>query len=1095
MRAQQLLRQKKVNESVLLNSSEQSNEYGLSHGRFSSTQLNQMATVDVLDEYILTRDRMVREGQSKYRGYASDLVNALSLRGYSGSTLTEMANLRRSEILNMEMDELHGIARTVRYEADTMPIIIKKSASMLKTMDVDALLEEYALLDTAQKANEMAQQSQRGQRVGYSPATYATTFDVVDAFSEDRQTKRLRAKQAKENGEEPESDDYMEQLKQELYSRGYTDELLERNANAYRASAMECSLSACKGTAINVRMLAAMNDATQWGLYRYMIMSDSERESQVRFKSVLDGPVQGVNSSTMESLSLGGGTGNTRWDKAFTTDDPLIPADKTGMVSMDATASWVSGDYKKLYDGVVAGEVQTDGNYNHHWELVTVLNPGEETECKIYRSPDWVSIVPPHKNMMLCKSEYLGDFKYDPGTWAIGYKEVPGTEDENADGKLTKVPVLRYIGELEYSPRRSREARSATVVGGAIASKGEVWDGGIAGRIMQDLTGNEIATGPIEWAQVYIPEGVKNLDYTFEGVENLQLIPEIPSTVTSMHCTFKDCKDLWEASSDFTEDDGTWKWPEGLKDASYTFMGCEELESTHVGNMPNELLTVEGLWYGCAKMEEAKLWNGCLNIDVLKSKIMDDEVPARWSDSPFLMDEFQQTVDGNSSQTMKTRQLEEEQKLREFHVEYERPENVAQLSDADKVKLEDAKAGNAAERTQKVLDKKTAIRSLDTIPINNPEENAWAALLQRGVIDVVTFAGVDLITKKLTGSKVAGIAAGIGVTAGLRWMDILPKSFEPLLNWVNNNLIKEGAIHDKMNDFIKFIHVPQKEDYEKAEAEQMAVYKSWALDDSLDRSVWTAGSLYDENQVYDYMKANGQIISENGVFQQVGKEGRTGAGCVSEIVRPSLTQAEDVFTKKMQATASTNGVDGEGVDWNEEMRNYYWQLMYGLQGYNEGALVGIDKKYSSVKEIKDASTNKALAESGLAYVNCEYATAVMSSLMRMDSKYHFMREEDWQKMDSLAFVGVDGLSSFYDGKYTEPTTDVHGITAQMLAERGIRTESSRTATGWTPIHPEDVETEANAGNGTSREKRVAAAEQRLLRNRTSIQTESQAMLE
>lgn len=84
----------------------------------------------------------------------------------------------------------------------------------------------------------------------------------------------------------------------------------------------------------------------------------------------------------------------------------------------------------------------------------------------------------------------LGSFDYDPDAWAVGQKTIQSGSVKAA------VPVFRYIG-----------------------SKSD---------------GNDIQ----------IPDGVKNLDYTFQNLDDLETVPKIPDGVESAHGAFADCLKL-----------------------------------------------------------------------------------------------------------------------------------------------------------------------------------------------------------------------------------------------------------------------------------------------------------------------------------------------------------------------------------------------------------------------------------------------------------------------------------------------------------------------------------------------------------------------
>ena len=813
---------------------------------------------------------------------------------------------------------------------------------------------------------------------------------------------------------------YYQRLKEECVSRGYTEEQLERDAEKYITAARGASLGSLfdKGTALNLHMLACMNDADEQALYYYMSLTPQEREMEPRFKSVLTGETK---------ASHGAG----RWDGARRDRDPL---ESNVALTLENTTHILDTDDEK--EGV---NVQAD--------LMAVMNAGTEYEVKTYSFTTAGGL-----HLMYCQSPYLGNFTYNGNDWGVGYKEIPDTDA--GDGTPIKVPVLEYVGDLEADWEHGQDSPLGMIGKESIGDIGEAAGtnllkmGRSAGNfivnsldffgLIEDDPIGKVESGYTREQQVSIPYGVKNLDYTFAGNTDLQLVPGIPSTVTSMHCTFMNCTEMWEASNQFGYG-STWKLPSGLEDASYTFAGCRKLECKQIGKMPEELLTIEGMFYDCSTILEKKPWdNWTLDLDA----IFGDTVEADWSDDPYLMEQFAKPINENTSNTMKKNYEHEEKEREAFQAEFSKPENIATLSQEQREKWQDAKAADAAVRTVKVLNADMTVPSIDEMSYNAPEKNDFKAFLQRAVIDVGTFAALKGVTGMATKSKLAGWAAGLGGTALLRLTQILPESIEPALQWVKK-LLPESA-QGGFDKFISWIHIPQKEDYEAADRERMTRYAPVALNASMSNSVWSADIFYDDKVVKDAMKVNGKAVAEYGVFQFCGEEGRSTTSSVKDTVNTALSKAESVFDRKMQVAADGNdGYDwnkGDGYDWKEEMRRYYKQMLGGVEGYSEGGLEGIDRLYNGTGSLSDkvkstakslfgkgeseeeTQTRKAYAQYGLSYANCDYTASVMDSLKKMDDKYHFMTPEDWIELGSYNIYGVDTseLSAYQVGQGFEP---------------------------------------------------------------------------
>ena len=606
-----------------------------------------------------------------------------------------------------------------------------------------------------------------------------------------------------------------------------------------------------------------------------------------------------------------------------------------------------------------------------------------------------------------CESDYLGTFDYNPDDWAIGYKEVPGSEADNPDGSLTKVPVFRYVGDLVHD-----QGHAAGFEEGFNVDVFDLFDtGGLSGTNRNE--------------QVHIPDGVKVLDYTFEGNGELQLVPGFPTSVISAHCCFKDCSRLHGESHEFKKGErgfdnsgGSWDVSDEFVDGSSMFKNCSELGDICIGTLPHDLQTIDGMFAGCPQVLEEDM-SGLDAVSRNLSEVFGSVVSkeADWSDSPYLMSEFSNPVNADTSNAMKRNYEREEKERQVFQAEFSSPENLQQLSEEELEDYEDAKGAEAAVRTETVMNGEMTVRSIDEVSYDEPESNSMMAFLQHAAIDLGSFAVLKGVTGKLTGSKLAGWVAGIGGTALLDVTDILPESIEPALQWVKQFLPEGGQ--KALDKFIDVIHVPQAEEYAAADADRMGRYKDIALTDSMGRSVWSADVFYDDEVINHSLKVNGRAVAEYGVLQRVGEDGRESSAVVKETLEESLTKAEGVFNEKMEAMKNGNG---DGYDWNEEMRRYYWQMLYGLEGYSDGAVSGINDIYSCSEALKDKdnAVNKAHAMDGLAYVNCDYAQTVLDSLHEMDDKYHFMTMDDWIKLDSLEIHGVESLSDYVPGQEMQP---------------------------------------------------------------------------
>lgn len=191
-----------------------------------------------------------------------------------------------------------------------------------------------------------------------------------------------------------------------------------------------------------------------------------------------------------------------------------------------------------------------------------------------------------------CESDYLGTFDYDPAQWGVATKVV-----KDDDGNNVEVPVFVYEG---FGDGNGVDAEN--IAANAVGNLGEIasdqWDKGHYIRSGLAWVGAGLATfdailiDDINYAltrgdgkfggQIKVPDGVKNLDYTFANRDDLEYFPEIPESVESMHCTFENCTNMTVQqvfhSSQYIN------LPSNLKDMSCTFKNCKSLQGVFLGS-------------------------------------------------------------------------------------------------------------------------------------------------------------------------------------------------------------------------------------------------------------------------------------------------------------------------------------------------------------------------------------------------------------------------------------------------------------------------------------------------------------------------------
>lgn len=620
------------------------------------------------------------------------------------------------------------------------------------------------------------------------------------------------------------------------------------------------------------------------------------------------------------------------------------------------------------------GETQQaySGESTARWDYVadgeeTVLNEGLPTECTITKKKD---------GTYHCESEYLGSFDYNTEDWAIGYKEIPGTEAENADGSLTKLPVFKYVGDV-----KADQGHAAGFEEGFNLDVFNLFDtGGLAGANRDE--------------QVTIPKGVKVLDYTFEGNDQLQLVPGFPESVESAHCCFKDCTRLHGESHQFKKDEGvlsngggSWDLSDNFKDASGMFSGCGELGDISIGTLPKGLLTIDGMFEGCPQVLDEKLsWIESMTIIGPKGEEAD------YSSCPNLLDPFTNPVDTSTSDAFKRNAEREYQELQEFQSNID----WSQESEEAVEEHQDAVAASVAEKGLETMDATVTVPELDTV---SKDDINTGSGIQSMLITAGTGLGIYAVSGLFTDSKLLRLGLGAGGALLLRSSGVLPESFEPLLQMVKG--IMPESMRPMMDSLIEKVHVDSKEDIEAVYADQMDRYTNIALDKSF-QSLDVAGGVTNES-LAEALRVNGQALGNNGVFLNVGQDGPESAKSVGTFVQEAISKGEQAWDVRLnEAGADKTAIAGE-------MREYYMGLMEGLQAYDNGAMVGISQAHGD--KIDDVQT----AMEGLSSVNREYTQVVMDSMLTYNEKIPFLTEEDKAYLDSLEITGVGKLSEYQKG--------------------------------------------------------------------------------
>lgn len=577
------------------------------------------------------------------------------------------------------------------------------------------------------------------------------------------------------------------------------------------------------------------------------------------------------------------------------------------------------------------------------------------------------------------ESDYLGTFDYEPDMFRYGYKEV-----KEADGTVGQLPVLEYIGD----------------------SNGQWgWD----------------------WletraADFDIPDGIKSCDYMFANNETIEYAVRMPDSVESAHCMYAYAKNLdghTRAAKDgenaLTNGGGSVHLSDNLKDMSGMYKGCSEMESDF-GTLPESVVNITEAWEGCEGMGSTDdFWHfgytysipnyGSVETPYLTSvyaknalnDISNEKVKEQADDAEYVINEdgkvnekHQDFVEsGKQDGTLDEDTLSKSQAATGLGYQ----EDIYNGTVDSEVEI----ASNGARSDNKVYNAATGQYEYDEtgeLQSDSKTANSW----QRYVIDGVAGLAIGGITGKVTGSKIVGLAAGLGGAYLLDKSDILPKSFAPILSGTAN-LLPDGAAKDKLNDLAKELSGSTIDEQKEALTPENVA--GMHQEDRLLDSVKSANSVMVQD-VSQSMHNNGQMAATAMALWSTARKGEDSAKVVNDYVVSKCTSA-------MEEQWQSEIGDGQPSDeLKANMKSYYTKMFETLDSYNEGAKAGIESEFAGDE------TKKQLSLYGLQMVNRSYTEGVMDSFIRMNEQYQFMTAEELSSLQGQ--LNIDGIGDLADYK-------------------------------------------------------------------------------
>lgn len=620
------------------------------------------------------------------------------------------------------------------------------------------------------------------------------------------------------------------------------------------------------------------------------------------------------------------------------------------------------------------------------------------------------------KTTVKVKSDYLGEFEYDPEEFALGYKTL-------SDG--SQLPILQYVGD----------------------SNGDKY-----ARV------GPFAFGTGKKDSIHIPDGLKSMDYMFTGYEGLSYMPSIPTSITSMHYAFAGCVNM-KCAQDAKRiglppqmQGNQCGLPEGLLDMSGAFLDCKNFNATfmavkqkgnHVvaipapmGQLPSSIVNITEAFSGCEKLDDVgplmaavtkaitgkeasniPVYGGTVTPYLSESKakcgldrISGEPVKEAASTRKFLVDEkgkIDKEIEGELVVKADAKGEPAYDKDKMDVTRYQARKTLLKaIADGLVEKNAELASGGALEHSyyydaadDKIKDDVTGLL------VGDSKTPSAGSIFQRVAIDGATGLGLGAVIGKITGFKKAGMLAGVGAAIGLDMADILPHSLSPIVSWTANILPEGNAKTTLENLAAELSGSNVAEQKATLTAENVAAtYQNRRLQ----RSIYGIEGIYELDSIKASMENNARYCGENLNFKATAEralddgeqEATLGA---RSIVHESVTCMNELFDSDFTDTETKKPL----------LKEYYVGLMEALETYNKGAEAGIKKLELTRPQYGEVSRQ------GLQMLNRAYTCEVLDNLRQMDAKYHFMDDEAWTKIAGLKIIGIDveHIKDFGSEKY------------------------------------------------------------------------------
>lgn len=685
----------------------------------------------------------------------------------------------------------------------------------------------------------------------------------------------------------------------------------------------------------------------------------------------------------------------------------------------------------------------------------------------------------------------LGSFTYNPDEWALATKEV----EDDASGVTTTIPVLRYIAEdnaskegdqvwggnitipdglksLDYSfennkaletipkipdsvesahaafknctkvTRAAKNAKDNEHDGSEETKKGAAV-GGLAGAAAGAVGGFAVGSG---FAGVgAIPGTIVGAVVGGLGLGGIGT--GVGAAVGNEDGKTKDGKG------------GTWNMPDGLKDASEMFSGCENLTEAYDAAGKN-LINARGMYAGTKKLGTDEIANKFGSVAITDfnsdSKLSKEAVQGSFTGTNV---ELTDELKGNYSkdwdeamQTMNKADITSEEKKEVENLNQTLQEHDALFGEInnDMTAQTDGLASSAVVMTEHGSRSTTDVTETNEVSSGSTD---GSNLLDRGIVSLGEF----WILKKVTGNTlIAGVA-----TFGLQAVGILPTSMKPILNAVTGFVGEDSAIGKALSGIADKLPDSETKEAGETNAEKTLSSVELAQDKQEKDSSDKTNSTVDERvksdlssmkvaaqsdkviDVSNTMEANGKSVARDGVLLTAANKSSNDQE-FQDIQAMSMTMAAALEEKAVNMAGESGKLS---TDDKETLAAQCMNVMNGMDAYDNGAISQINALYG---ENTDRATK---ATQGLGKVMSASTLPFIDAIKEMNAKYDFLSKNDEKALDNMSITGVTKYSDYEVGSINQQTETVT-ISAEddmsMYANAGVNDDLETESTVQTP---------------------------------------------